>query len=136
MNRIRDLREDRDLRQIDVAAATGIDQKTLSNYETGKTNPNSVAIVKLAQFFSVTADYILGLEEVNLRNKSDVARELDAIGGAARLYKKAAAVTRRIKTAPALCRGCFRQSSSMSISLDARTPSAFAIVKSALTDGQ
>lgn len=51
MNRIRDLREDRDLRQIDVAAATGIDRKTLSNYETGKTNPDSVAIVKLAQFF-------------------------------------------------------------------------------------
>ena len=80
MNRILDLREDRDLRQIDVAAATGIDRKTLSNYETGKTNPDSVAIVKPAQFFSVTADYILGLEEVNLRNKSDVARELDAIG--------------------------------------------------------
>ena len=38
MNRIRDLREDLDLRQIDVAKATGIDQKTLSNYETGKTN--------------------------------------------------------------------------------------------------
>lgn len=36
MNRIRDLREDMDLRQIDVAEATGIDQKTLSNYETGK----------------------------------------------------------------------------------------------------
>lgn len=35
MNRIRDLREDMDLRQVDVAAATGIDQKTLSNYETG-----------------------------------------------------------------------------------------------------
>ena len=33
MNRIRSLREDRDLRQIDVAKATGIDQKTLSNYE-------------------------------------------------------------------------------------------------------
>ena len=36
MNRIRDLREDMDLRQVDVAAATGIDQKTLSNYETGR----------------------------------------------------------------------------------------------------
>lgn len=34
-NRIRALREDRDLRQIDVSQATGIDQKTLSNYETG-----------------------------------------------------------------------------------------------------
>ena len=40
MNRIRDLREDMDLRQIDVAEATGIDQKTLSNYETGKTQPD------------------------------------------------------------------------------------------------
>ena len=31
MNRIRDLREDRDLRQIDVANAVGIDQQTISN---------------------------------------------------------------------------------------------------------
>ena len=40
MNRIRELREHKGLRQIDVAEATGIDQKTLSNYETGKTNPD------------------------------------------------------------------------------------------------
>ena len=59
MNRIRDLREDRDLRQIDVAMATGIDQKTLSNYETGKTNPDSEAINRLADFFNVSADYLL-----------------------------------------------------------------------------
>lgn len=60
MNRIRDLREDMDLRQVDVAQATGIDQKTLSNYETGKTNPDSFAIIKLADFFNVSADYLLG----------------------------------------------------------------------------
>ena len=54
MNRLKNLREDRDLRQIDVANATGLDQKTLSNYETGKTNPDSFAIVKLAEFFGVT----------------------------------------------------------------------------------
>ncbi len=60
MNRIRDLREDRDLRQIDVAKATGIDQKTLSNYETGKTNPDSVAIIRLCDFFNVSADYLIG----------------------------------------------------------------------------
>ena len=50
-NRIKDLREDRDLRQTDVAEATGIDQRTLSNYETGKTNPDSFALIKLADFF-------------------------------------------------------------------------------------
>ncbi len=63
MNRIRDLREDLDLRQIDVAQATGIDQKTLSNYETGKTNPDSYAIIRLADFFNVSADYLLGRTE-------------------------------------------------------------------------
>ena len=35
-NRIRDLREDMDLRQSDLAEKTGIDQRTISNYETGK----------------------------------------------------------------------------------------------------
>lgn len=64
MNRIRDLREDRDLRQIDVAKATGIDQKTLSNYETGKTNPDSDAILRLADFFDVSTDYLLGRKTV------------------------------------------------------------------------
>lgn len=49
-NRIKDLREDRDLRQSDVAKATGIDQRMLSNYETGKTNPDSYALIKLADF--------------------------------------------------------------------------------------
>lgn len=65
INRIRILREDRDLRQIDVSNATGIDQKTLSNYETGKTNPDSFAIIKLADFFNVTTDYLLGVSEEN-----------------------------------------------------------------------
>lgn len=60
MNRIRDLREDWDLRQIDLANAVGIDQRTLSNYETGKTNPDSFAIIKLADFFGVSADYLIG----------------------------------------------------------------------------
>lgn len=79
MNRIRELREDRDLRQTDVASATGIDQKTLSNYETGKTNPDSYAIIRLAEFFGVTCDYLLGVSDKNLRNMNDVLAELDAI---------------------------------------------------------
>lgn len=60
MQRLRDLREDRDLRQIDVSRETGIDQKTLSNYETGKTNPDSEALWKLADFFGVTLDELVG----------------------------------------------------------------------------
>ncbi len=79
MNRIRELREDRDLRQIDVANATNIDQKTLSNYETGRTNPDSYAIVRLADFFGVTCDYLLGVSDRSMKNMNDVLHELDEI---------------------------------------------------------
>ena len=79
MNRLRSLREDRDLRQIDVAVATKIDQRSLSNYETGKTNPDAYAIVALAEFFGVTCDYLLGVTERNLANIDDILHELEDI---------------------------------------------------------
>lgn len=79
MNRIRDLREDMDLRQIDVANATGIDQKTLSNYETGKTNPDSFAIIKLADFFNVSADYLLGRTASQRADVGAVIKRLEKI---------------------------------------------------------
>lgn len=78
-NRIRDLREDRDLRQIDVANATGIDQKTLSNYETGKTNPDSYSIIRLAEFFGVTTDYLLGYSNSCISSNKDVVDRLEKI---------------------------------------------------------
>ena len=78
-NRIRDLREDMDLRQIDVANATGIDQKTLSNYETGKTCPDSVALIKLADFFKVSIDYLVGRIDSNLMYKKDAVSEITEI---------------------------------------------------------
>ena len=81
MNRIRELREDRDLRQIDVAKATDIDQKTLSNYETEKTNPDSYAIIRLAEFFGVTCDYLLGVADRNIKDMSAVISELEDIRG-------------------------------------------------------
>lgn len=81
MNRIRELREDRDLRQTDVSSATGIDQRTLSNYETGKTNPDSYAIIKLADYFGVSADYLLGRDDEHsktvLRIKNQISKMQD-----------------------------------------------------------
>ena len=78
-NRIRDLREDLDLRQIDVSRATGIDQKTLSNYETGKTHPDSYSIIKLADFFHVTTDYLLGVSQFNIKTNNDIIDRLEDI---------------------------------------------------------
>lgn len=79
MNRIRDLREDMDLRQVDVAKATGIDQKTLSNYETGKTNPDSYALIKLADFFGVTIDYLVGRTNNNFIDRKSIRKKLESM---------------------------------------------------------
>ncbi len=79
MNRIRNLREDMDLRQIDVARATGIDQKTLSNYETGKTNPDSYALIQLADFFGVSIDYLVGRTDNNLLHAQEMKKMLSKI---------------------------------------------------------
>ena len=78
-NRIRDLREDRDLRQTDVSKATGIDQKTLSNYETGKTSPDSYALIRLADFFGVSIDYLVGRTEIDIKSKEDLTSRLDGM---------------------------------------------------------
>lgn len=79
MNRIRSLREDRDLRQTDVALATGIDQKTLSNYETGKTNPDSDILIRLADFFGVSIDYLVGRDTPHALTQAELVQELTRI---------------------------------------------------------
>ncbi len=87
-NRIRELREDRDLKQADVATITGIDQRTLSNYETGKTNPDSYAIIKLAEYFNVTCDYLLGITNKNYMDNSDIEKEINEIEDKLELLKR------------------------------------------------
>lgn len=82
MNRIRELREDRDLRQLDVSNATGIDQRTLSNYETEKTSPDSYAIIKLADFFDVSADYLLGRSNSKTPSVEALMKEVQSIQSA------------------------------------------------------
>ncbi len=67
-NRIKDLREDRDMRQKDLADATGIDQRTISNYETEKTSPDGEALIRLADFFNVSIDYLVGRSEYDFLN--------------------------------------------------------------------
>ena len=68
-----------ELRQIDVAQATGIDQKTLSNYETGKTNPDGYSLIRLADFYNTSIDYILGRIDSPIENREDIVKRLDDI---------------------------------------------------------
>ena len=79
MNRIKELREDHDMRQCDLARATGIDQRTISNYETGKSNPDSYALVKFADYFDVSVDYLLCRTDNNLFSVADRRKVIERI---------------------------------------------------------
>ena len=58
--RIRDLREDRDLSQKKVAAFLDVHQTTYSDYELGNLNIPIPVLHKLADFYGVSVDYLLG----------------------------------------------------------------------------
>ena len=62
MNRIRDLRKARSLSQNELAAALGLHQTAVSQWETGRTEPDVESARKMAAFFGVTIDHLLGIE--------------------------------------------------------------------------
>ena len=62
--RVRDLREDRDLSQRELAELLQVHQTTYSDYELGKVNIPVLALHKLADFYDVSIDYLLGRTEI------------------------------------------------------------------------
>ena len=58
--RIRDLREDKDLKQKDLAEYLQVHQTTYSDYELGRLNVPVAVLHKLADFYGVSVDYLLG----------------------------------------------------------------------------
>lgn len=61
--RLKDLREDKDLVQKQVAGYLGIDQRVYSNYEMGKREIPTRFVIALAKFYNTSTDYILGLTD-------------------------------------------------------------------------
>lgn len=66
--RIRDLREDRDLNQTQVARILGMSQTGYSKYETGENDLPTSVLIKLADFYDVSIDYILNQTDNPKRN--------------------------------------------------------------------
>lgn len=58
--RMRWLREKKDLKQNKVAEALGVSSYQLSRYESGKSKPDPELIAKIADFYNVKTDYLLG----------------------------------------------------------------------------
>ena len=61
VERLKDLRAEKELSQHQLAKAVGISQNAITCWETEKTEPKMNAIIILAKFFDVTTDYLLGL---------------------------------------------------------------------------
>lgn len=63
-HKIRDLREDRDLSQKSLAEYLQIHQTTYSDYELGRLNVPVAVLHKLADYYGVSIDYLLGRTQV------------------------------------------------------------------------
>lgn len=61
--RIRDLREDRDKTQTQLARALNCSQQVYSNYELGQRDIPTDILIKLSKYYNVSVDYILGVSD-------------------------------------------------------------------------
>lgn len=62
--RIRDMREDRDFNQTQVARMLGMSQTGYSKYETGENDIPTAVLIRLARFYGTSIDYLLGETDV------------------------------------------------------------------------
>ena len=61
--RIRDLREDKELTQKELAKFLNCSQQVYSNYELGQRDIPTYVLIKLSSFYNVSVDYILGISD-------------------------------------------------------------------------
>ena len=61
--KLRQLREDHDKTQKEIAEYLGINQTVYSRYETGRNDMKPFQIIALCNYYRVSADYVLGLPE-------------------------------------------------------------------------
>ena len=66
--RLKFLREKQGMGQQKVCTALNIEQSTLANYENGKRVPKIDILIKIAQYYNVSTDYLLGLSDVESQN--------------------------------------------------------------------
>jgi len=83
-NRLRELRSSNGLRQKDLAEALGVAQTTIANYEQGARFPDEKILHRIADYFNVSLDYLLGRSDVNLlaseeRYSGSVSREEESL---------------------------------------------------------
>ena len=69
MNRIRELRKAKNLTQGDLAKMLNTTTSNVSGWECGKWQPDNEALIKLAEIYNVSVDYLLGREDITEEEK-------------------------------------------------------------------
>lgn len=80
MIRLKDLREERDVLQKDLAKAVHRTRACISSWEQGKTEPSIDDLIKLADFFDITIDYLVGRETYGGSAMSKLSNNRDLRG--------------------------------------------------------
>ena len=62
--RLKELRVERTLSQVQLAKAIGVSQRSISNWENGERQTDYETLEKVAEFFSVSTDYLLGITDL------------------------------------------------------------------------
>ena len=62
-SRLKQLRTEKNLSQTELAKVLNVSQRSISSWETGFRQPDFETLERIAKFFEVTTDYILGLED-------------------------------------------------------------------------
>jgi transcriptional regulator with XRE-family HTH domain len=63
-NRLHELREDTDMKQSELAEKLDLKPSAISKYEKGSTQPSIPTIIRIADIFKVSADYLLGISSI------------------------------------------------------------------------
>lgn len=75
--RIRDLRREKDITADELGNAVGVSRFSVSNWETGRNQPNNDILMKLCSYFNVSLDYLMGRTDVKQPYKSTSAIKED-----------------------------------------------------------
>ena len=70
MIRLKELRQERNLNQQQLAIEIGTTQRNISNWENGNSEPDIQMILKMSNFFEVTVDYFLDNNDETLNNEN------------------------------------------------------------------
>ena len=86
---LRNIREDRDLRQKDLAAVLHVSQNTYSQYETGAISLTADVLIRLADYYGVSVDYLLDRTSCPAVNREEKQQKPHSASGAFALRRYA-----------------------------------------------